>query len=103
MEKTYIKVCQLSELKENNAVPFDVNGKSVLLARMEDKVFAVENNCTHMDEPIGEGKVTNGEIQCPRHGAKFDFRTGRAVQLPAVIDLKTYEVKIENNQVMVAI
>ena len=103
MDKTYYKACGLDELQNNLTVAAEVNGKSILLAKVKDDVYAIENNCTHENLPMGEREIVNREIQCPRHGARFDIKSGKATQIPGVIDLKTYDVKIKNNDVFVAV
>ncbi|UCD18386.1 MAG: non-heme iron oxygenase ferredoxin subunit [Candidatus Zixiibacteriota bacterium] len=103
MDKSYVKACRLGDVKENQATLTRVNGSEVLLIKMDGEVYACDSYCTHESTPLGEGEVINGEIQCMRHGARFDIKTGRATQMPAVIDIKTYAVKIVNDDVFIAL
>jgi len=81
----------------------EIEEKNILVTKINGEFYAVENNCTHENLPLNGGQVYDGQIQCPHHGARFDIKTGKATQFPAVMELKTYKVKIENDNVMAAI
>ena len=103
MEATFQKLCRVDELGENQTIVVEIKGKNILVTRINGEFYAVENRCTHENLALAGGQIYEGQIQCPHHGARFDIKTGKATQLPAVMDLKTYEVKIDNNNVMVAL
>jgi len=103
VEATYKKLCNLNDLEENKAFEVEVDGKSILVTKMNGEFYAIENNCTHENLTMTHGQIHNGEIQCPRHGARFDIKTGKATQLPGVMELKTFKVKVENENVMAAV
>jgi 3-phenylpropionate/trans-cinnamate dioxygenase ferredoxin component len=103
VEATYQKLCDVNDLEDNQTLEVEINGKSVLVTRIDGDFFAIENNCTHENLPLTGGQVYQGQIQCPRHGGRFEVKTGRATQLPAVMDLKTYKIKIEDYDVMAAL
>ena len=60
---------------------------------MKGIFIAIDNICTHDGGNLGEGNVVKGQIQCPRHGARFDLKTGQVTRMPAVIGINTYESK----------
>jgi 3-phenylpropionate/trans-cinnamate dioxygenase ferredoxin component len=95
------RLCSLAELPEGAARVFDVDGLSLAAARSATKVFVVENKCSHDDGPLGEGKLFDGQIECPRHGARFDLASGRATQMPAVAPIETFAASIEGAEVFV--
>ena len=97
------KLCKLTDLPEGGARVFDVDGLSLAAARTDTKVFVVENRCSHDDGPLGEGRVFGGDIECPRHGARFDLATGRATRMPAVAPIATYAAVIEGADVFVEV
>lgn len=103
MKAKYQKLCAVNELEENQTIVVETGGKNILVARINGEFYALENCCTHENLPLNGGEVFDGQIQCPHHGARFDIKTGKATQFPAVVELKTYEIKIENNDVLVAI
>nr|MBN2276162.1 non-heme iron oxygenase ferredoxin subunit [candidate division Zixibacteria bacterium] len=103
MTEEYIRVCRLDDLQEARTRVFEIGGKQLLVAREKDQVYIIDNTCTHDNGIIGDGKVIQGEVQCPRHGARFDIKTGRAMQLPAIMDIKTYKTMVVNGDVMVSL
>jgi 3-phenylpropionate/trans-cinnamate dioxygenase ferredoxin subunit len=79
-----------------------VNGVEILVCRVDDgALYAIENLCTHEFCPLGTGRLVGGEIECPKHGARFDLRTGEATRLPAAAPIRTFPVKIEDGRVLV--
>jgi len=103
MTRQYVKACRRDELQEGDTKNITINGRGILIALENDRVYAMQNSCTHDGGAFGDVNVVQGEIQCPRHGARFDIKNGRAVQIPAVIDLEIFDVKIENGDVYVAV
>lgn len=80
-----------------------VIGERVCVVRSEGKFYAFEDRCTHDDQPLGEGWLDGCEIECPRHGARFDIRTGRVTAPPAYSPLEVYPATVEGGQVFVDI
>ncbi|MCS7251812.1 MAG: non-heme iron oxygenase ferredoxin subunit [Anaerolineae bacterium] len=97
----WIRVGTLDEIPVGTAKAFIVAGRAIALTRMGDQIFAFGDVCTHDGGPLAEGKLEGYVIQCPRHGARFDIRTGRVLRLPAVSPIPVYEVKLESNEVWV--
>jgi 3-phenylpropionate/trans-cinnamate dioxygenase ferredoxin subunit len=95
------RLCKLDELPEGGAKVFAVDGLSLAAARTGVRVFVVENRCSHDDGPLGEGRVLGAEIECPRHGARFDLATGRATRMPAVAPIRTFTATVEGADVFV--
>jgi 3-phenylpropionate/trans-cinnamate dioxygenase ferredoxin subunit len=71
----------------------------------DGELYAIEDRCSHDDGPLCEGDFEAGECVaiCPRHGAHFDVRTGRALTLPAFLPVDTFEVKVEDGVVRVVV
>jgi 3-phenylpropionate/trans-cinnamate dioxygenase ferredoxin subunit len=63
--------------------------------------YAIEDRCSHDDGPLCEGDREGFEIECPRHGAHFDLRTGKALTLPATEDVDTYPVVVRQGEIFV--
>ena len=68
---------------------------------LDGQFYAVEDVCTHDGGPLGEGKLDGCELICPRHGARFDVRTGAATRMPAIEPAPTYAVRVEDGDVLV--
>lgn len=98
----WLPVARVGDCEEEGCLQKVVlNGQEIVLARHGDELFALEDCCSHEDYPLSEGEVVDGEIECMLHGARFDLKTGRAVQLPAVRPVKTYPVEIRGEEVFV--
>ncbi len=100
---TSVKLCHLDELEEGAATRFDVEGARLAVARIGDDVYCVADRCSHEDFSLSEGEVLPAEceIECARHGATFDLKTGAAMSLPATKAVETYVVAIHDGVVEV--
>lgn len=96
-------VARLDQIPERGGLQVWIEGRPIALFRWEGRVFAVDDTCTHDDASLAEGEVRDGQVICPRHGARFDLASGRAVTLPAVVPVGTYEVRVEGEDVFVRI
>jgi 3-phenylpropionate/trans-cinnamate dioxygenase ferredoxin subunit len=83
------------EVPEGAAVVCDAGDQRVVLCNRDGTIYAIDDVCSHDGGPLGEGMLIGDEIECPRHGARFDIRTGRPTRMPAVSPVKTYEVEEE--------
>jgi 3-phenylpropionate/trans-cinnamate dioxygenase ferredoxin subunit len=98
---TWVKLTSVNALADNQVKTFTANGQSIALARIGNHYFAIEDLCTHDGGPLGEGTLVDQCVECPRHGARFDLRTGAAVTLPAVVPVKTFAVKTEGSDIYI--
>jgi 3-phenylpropionate/trans-cinnamate dioxygenase ferredoxin subunit len=99
----FVKVATLDQLPPGSTLGVELpDGTNVCLANSANEVYAILDRCTHRDFPMSSGSVHGGAtIECAWHGARFDMRTGRAIRLPAIKAIKTFEVKIEGNDILV--
>jgi nitrite reductase/ring-hydroxylating ferredoxin subunit len=79
----------------------EVNDEKICLANVNGKYYAICNVCTHIGGPLVEGKLEEYIVQCPWHGSRFDIRSGKVVRPPAMKPESTYEVKVENNDILI--
>lgn len=79
----------------------DINGKSILIAKVGRRYYAIGNICTHMGCRLADGTLTGAKVQCPCHGSTFDVRTGAVVKGPAEKPEPSYALKIEPNDIAV--
>jgi 3-phenylpropionate/trans-cinnamate dioxygenase ferredoxin subunit len=86
-------VASTGDVAEGTAVVAEAGDQRLALCRVGGTVFAIDDVCTHDGGPLGEGLLIGDEIECPRHGARFDVRSGRATRMPAVAPVKTYDVE----------
>ncbi|MBW7996344.1 MAG: non-heme iron oxygenase ferredoxin subunit [Candidatus Glassbacteria bacterium] len=101
---SFLRAAGDKEVKPGQALRVELDGRLIALVRTADgRLFAVDDTCTHEQESLSDGFVEEGWIECPRHGAQFDLESGRALTLPALEKLGTYEVKVEIGEIMVNI
>lgn len=103
MKENYQKLCNINDIEENQTIVVEINERNIMVAKIKGEIYAFDNNCTHENIPLTGGQVFDGQIQCPHHGARFDIKTGKATQFPAVMELKTYKIEIDKNNVMAAL
>lgn len=97
----WVKVARTADVAEGHATVVEAKGQRLALARVGAQVYAVQDLCTHDGGPLGQGMVIGDAVECPRHGAKFDVKTGAAVTLPAVVPVKTFPVKVAGDDIWV--
>lgn len=98
----FIKVATVDEIPVGGAKLVEVDFVRVALFNVDGEIYAIEDICTHDGGPLVEGTVVNGcEVMCPRHGARFDIRTGNALSFPAFEPTKSYVVQIDGNDVWI--
>ncbi len=97
----FVKVAQVSELPPGGKRLVDINGRAVALFNVDGQLYAIDDVCTHDGGPLAEGELHGCEIECPRHGARFDVRTGAALCMPAFEPVTAHEVKVEGGDLLV--
>ena len=99
----FLEIVPAAELTNGERLFIEVEGKSLVILNIAGQFFAIADICTHDDGPLGDGDIEGYNIVCPRHGGEFDVRTGEAVQLPAVVDIPAYPVKVVDGMIQVGI
>ncbi len=97
----WVKVAEVGEIPQGRVKALEAGGQRVVVANIQGDLFAIQDLCTHDDGPLGEGELLGGQIECPRHGARFDVKTGQALTLPAVLPVKIFPVKVTGSEVFV--
>jgi 3-phenylpropionate/trans-cinnamate dioxygenase ferredoxin subunit len=99
----FVKVANQADVPEGSVQVITALGKRIALCNYKGQFFAIDDRCTHDNGPLGEGELTaNGQIECPRHGARFDIHTGKAMCLPAVGAVSTYKVDVRGGEIWLA-
>ena len=113
----FTQVAKTSDFTKNSTREFSVAGHEILVARIGEAYYAANNRCPHVGGKLAGGKLEGTVITCPLHGSRFDLRNGKVIQwtdYPAPLrilskifklakPLKTYEVKVEGEQILVNI
>ncbi|MDY6868654.1 MAG: non-heme iron oxygenase ferredoxin subunit [Chloroflexota bacterium] len=100
---TYYPVCPTNELPPGERLFIELGDQPVVILNLAGEYYAIGDVCTHDQGPLGEGEVEDHEIICPRHGARFDIRTGEVRALPAIQDIPTYPVRVNDNIVEIGL
>ena len=99
----YQFACRLSELSDDSAKGIEIDGVPVCVARTAGQVLAISDICSHADVNLSDGDVEDGTVECWLHGSRFDLRSGKPTGLPATRPVPTYPVKIDGDDIYVAI
>ena len=98
----WIPVCATAAIAPADVFRFDHAGQTYAIYRTDDnQYFATAGLCTHAKVHLASGFVSGRIIECPKHNGRFDFTTGKAQGAPVCVDLRTYPVKIADNQVFI--
>lgn len=98
---SFTRVASVAEIPDPGQQLVEVDDRLVVLFHVAGQFYAIDDICTHDDGPLSDGKLCGHEIACPRHGAKFDIRTGKALTMPATKPTQAHVVKVENGEVFV--
>jgi 3-phenylpropionate/trans-cinnamate dioxygenase ferredoxin subunit len=99
----YIAVGSTGELFDGQRLFVEVDDLLIVIMNISGKYYAIADVCSHDDGPVGEGNIEGYEIICPRHGARFDVRTGKALALPAFVDIPSYPVRLVSGNIEIGI
>jgi len=99
----FVEIAPVSELPNGERLFIEVEGKAIVIFNIVDQLFAIGDICTHDDGPLGDGDLEGYNIVCPRHGGEFDVRTGKVMQMPAVVDIPAYPVKVVDGMIQLGL
>ena|SRR5258708_308553 len=98
-ESGFVPVPEGEGLRERETLRIEIDGEVIAIARIDNLLFAFQEFCTHRFGPLSEGCLDACYVECPWHNSRFDVRTGKVVQGPAKVDLKTFNVEIRSDRV----
>lgn len=97
----FVPVAKTTDISDPGRLVVDVDERLIVILHVGGEFFAIDDVCTHDGGPLGEGTLDGYSIACPRHGAKFDIRTGNALTMPATRPTKAHEVRVDGERVLV--
>lgn len=98
-EPRWVRVASVGDVPADQLLPVNTDAGPVVLASVDGVIYALEDRCSHQDYPLSAGDLEDGQLECAFHGARFDVRTGRATQLPAVTPVRTFDVEVRDGGV----
>ena len=99
----FVKVAKVADIADPGKLTLEVEDAVVVLFHVGGQFYCIDDVCTHDGGPLGEGRLDDHAIACPRHGAKFDIRTGQPLTMPATEPTRAHEVKVDGEDVYVRI
>jgi 3-phenylpropionate/trans-cinnamate dioxygenase ferredoxin subunit len=100
--RTFVKVATRAELPNGGKKLIEIDGRAIAVFNVDDAFYAIDDVCTHDGGPLADGQLIGCEIECPRHGARFDIRTGDALCMPAIESVTVHTVEPRGDDIYVA-
>jgi 3-phenylpropionate/trans-cinnamate dioxygenase ferredoxin subunit len=99
----FVEIAPASELPNGERLFVELGDKPIVIFNIAGQLFAIGDICSHDDGPLGDGEIEDHNVVCPRHGGEFDVRTGKAMAMPAVVDIPAYPVQVRDGTIFVGI
>lgn len=99
----FIPVGALDELPPGERFFVEIDSEPIVVFNISGDLYAIADLCSHDNGPLGDGELERYEINCPRHGASFDVRTGKVLSLPAIVDIPAYPVRVEDGEILIGL
>ncbi|MBF8283114.1 MAG: ferredoxin subunit of nitrite reductase and ring-hydroxylating dioxygenase [Anaerolineales bacterium] len=99
----FVAVATKDELPNGARKLVEIDGRAMAVFNIAGEYFAIADVCSHDDGPVAEGELDGYEIECPRHGARFDVRNGSVLSFPAIMGIPAYPVKVEGDEILVGL
>ncbi|MHB8346984.1 MAG: non-heme iron oxygenase ferredoxin subunit [Acidiferrobacterales bacterium] len=103
MNTKFIKAASARTLRPGTMQRVLLEGARILIANVDGHYFAVDDTCSHEDASLSTGSLRGEFVKCPLHGSRFSVRTGEAMEEPAQENLRTYTVRVEDDDILVGI
>ena len=99
----FVRVASTKDLTPGKILPVQLGDKQILVVNLDGRYYSIGNICTHQACLLSSGKLTGGFVECPCHGSLFDVKTGNVLNGPAKDPAIVYQVKAEQDQILVGI
>jgi 3-phenylpropionate/trans-cinnamate dioxygenase ferredoxin subunit len=97
----FVPVARVEEIPPGSRLHYDLTEDTVIILNIDGDYYCIADLCTHDGGPLEDGDILDHQIECPRHGARFDVRTGKVTRLPATDPIPTYSLKVEDGLIFV--
>jgi 3-phenylpropionate/trans-cinnamate dioxygenase ferredoxin component len=98
----FVRVGRAADLPPGSVTQVEVGGHLVALANVDGQFYAIDDTCTHEEASLSEGGLLSEIVVCPKHGSRFNVKTGRVLSLPAVRSVAVYPVRVEGGDVLIS-
>jgi 3-phenylpropionate/trans-cinnamate dioxygenase ferredoxin subunit len=103
LQLTWVEIALLAEVQTGERLFITVDERAIVLFNIAGHIFAIGDVCSHDGGPLGDGEIDKEEVICPRHGGRFDLLTGKAMGLPALVDIPAYPIRISNEKILLGL
>ncbi|MDT8368930.1 MAG: non-heme iron oxygenase ferredoxin subunit [Longimicrobiales bacterium] len=97
----WVRAAALDAVSPGTLHGVEINRARVVLANVDGEIYALQDRCSHADFPLNDGTLEGTEIECAHHGARFDVCSGRALCLPAIRPVPSYDVEIRDGEIFI--
>jgi 3-phenylpropionate/trans-cinnamate dioxygenase ferredoxin subunit len=97
----FVTVARVGEIPKGGRKIVRLDDQPVAIFHLDDGFYAIDDVCTHDGGPLAEGALAGEVIECPRHGARFNVKTGEVLCLPATAPVATYAIRVEGDDIKV--
>ncbi len=102
-ECEFISVAEKKDLPIGERLFLEIDGEPLVVFNIAGEYFCIADLCSHDNGPVGEGELEGYEVICPRHGARFEVRTGKVLSLPAVEDIPAFPVRVNGDHIEIGL
>lgn len=100
----WTRACVRNDIEIEDLIRFDHGERTFVIYRSpDDQLYCTDGLCTHEEVHLADGLVMDHLVECPMHNGQFDYRTGEAKRSPVCVNLRTYPVKVEGDEVFIDI
>ncbi len=103
MTDNFVKVALKSDVSKDTIKAVEIAGKHIAICQSGENYYAISDICSHAKVALHNGQIVGEEIECPKHGARFDLKTGKAMCLPAVQPIATYPLEVRGDEIWIAV
>ncbi len=96
------RVCAVADLTDGQALGVEIDDEPVVVVYTEGEYFALRDVCSHAEVALSDGEIEGCTLECWLHGSRFDLRTGKPLEPPAVEPVQTYPIRVVGDDVQVA-
>lgn len=96
-----VKVAEVHEILPGAGKTVQAEGRSIALFNVAGTFYAIDDTCSHVGGPLGDGELAGEVVSCPWHGAKFNVKTGDVLGPPARKAVRGFPVQVQGNDVLV--
>jgi nitrite reductase (NADH) small subunit len=100
---TFVTVARTEDLAPGQGKLVEVNQKRIALFNVGGRYYAIADTCPHRGGPLSEGELEGATVVCPWHGAVFDLATGEVTRFPAAAGVATYELRVDGEEIAIAV